>query len=369
MKKTGIWLRGGALAALAVAAAWVFVRFLLGPLMPFLLALALARLMERPVRLLSARLRLPRAVSAGLLTVTAVGLIIALGAALLGVLWNELNRLVAFLPDLISRLPDITGGWRARVDIWIAAAPLSMQEMLRGGVESVLGRGARFPEAVYERAGAWVAALAAGLPKAALFFVTLILSTFLMSCEYGRLTAWLLKPFPESVRERILKIKDHMAGTCGKWLKAQGILILLTFSALFVGLTAMRVEYAFLLAGVTALLDALPVIGVAVVLLPWALYSLMTGAVARGVGLLLLYAAVTLLRGFLEPKLVGRRIGLPPLPTLMSLYIGFLLWGVPGMILTPFAVVMVKQMAEWGWIWPGRTDTPQHGQTGQGDGL
>ena len=346
-------LRRGGIAALVTAGAWLFLRFLLEPLMPFLLGLVLARLMENPVRLLSARLRLPRAVCAGALTVAAVGLLAALGAALVSILWVELNRLVAALPGLMARLPDITGSWRERVDIWIEAAPLPMQDMLRSALESFLAGGSSIPGDVYTLAGTLITALATGFPKTVLFLFTTVLSTFLISCEYARLTALLMRPFPERIRERILKIKNHMTLTAGKWLRAQAILIFITFVLLFMGLFAMREPYALLIAGVTALLDALPVIGIGLVLLPWAIYSFISGSAVKGIALLMLYAVVSLARGLTEPKLVGRQIGLPPLLTLMSMYAGFLLWGVTGMILTPFGAMLVKQMTEWGWIWPG----------------
>ncbi|MCL2030292.1 MAG: sporulation integral membrane protein YtvI [Oscillospiraceae bacterium] len=349
-KKYAVILRKAAIAIPLIAGVWLFLRFLLEPVMPFLLGLGLARLMEKPVRLLSARLRLPRAVCAGALTLTAVGVLAALGAALISALWGELNRLVAALPGLMASLPDIAGSWRGRVDIWIEAAPLAMQDILRAALERFLAGGSAIPGEIYARAGALITALAAGLPKTVLFLFTAVLSTFLISCEYPKLTARLMRPFSERARERVLKIKNHLTLTAGKWLKAQVILIFFTFLLLFTGLLAIRAEYALLIAGVTALLDALPVIGIGLVLLPWAVYSFLSGQAVRGAALLTLYAVVSLVRGLTEPKLVGRQIGLPPLLTLMSMYAGFRLWGVPGMILTPFGAMLVKQMAEWGWF-------------------
>lgn len=347
------------IAAIILVAIWAFVRFALQLLLPFIIALLLARLMETPIRLLHERFNLPRGVSAALLTLAFVGLLAALGVAVVNTLISELNRLLSALPDLMTRLPDITGAWQNRVDIWIAAAPIPMQDFLRSALERFFTESASIPGDIYTWARSLAAALATGLPRAVLFFFTMILSTFLISCEYKKLTIMMMKPFSKNIRQRILRVKEHLTHTAGRWLKAQALLICITFLTLLMGLLLLREPYALLIALVTALLDALPVIGIGLVLLPWAVYCLLSGAVTRGVLLLLLYAVITLVRGMLEPRLVGRQIGLPPLLTLMSMYVGFSVWGVIGMILMPFAAMLFKQMIEWGWIFPQKKENMQ----------
>jgi len=106
---------------------------------------------------------------------------------------------------------------------------------------------------------------------------------------------------------------------------------------------------------VVALVDALPVLGTGTVLVPWAVICFLQGEGARAIGLLGVYAVVTLSRSMLEPKLVGRHLGLDPLVTLMALYVGYKLWGVGGMIFAPLLAVTIMQVT------PGRErgDTPE----------
>ena len=349
-KKHLIWLWRLFCLVLAGTALWAGVRFALPLLLPFLLGLGLARLMERPVRWLMERLRLPRVLAAGLMTLLLAGLLVGLLVWLGLLLLTELNRLVAALPELMTRLPTRLGGLMDRVEVWIAAAPLSMQELLRSVVDGAVSGGAAIPGQLYTWLAGVLAGVAAGFPRTMLFGTALVLSTFFISGDYPRLTTLLLRPFKEETRQKILKIKEHLTKTLGRWLRAQGIVILITFVLLLLGLLLLREDYALLLAAVTACLDALPIIGVGFVLLPWGLYCLLSGQASRGICLLLLYAVVTLVRGLTEPKLVGHQIGLPPLPTLMALYVGFLLWGIWGMILAPIGVMLVKQMWDWGWL-------------------
>jgi predicted PurR-regulated permease PerM len=145
-----------------------------------------------------------------------------------------------------------------------------------------------------------------------------------------------LKP----VFEALKRAKTALGG----WLTAQLKLFGLTLLLLAGGLLLLRIPNGLLWALVICLLDALPVLGTGAVLLPWALISFLQSNTPRAIGLLGLYATITLIRSTLEPKLVGRQLGLDPLVTLMALYVGFKLWGLGGMILAPMLTVTTLQL-------------------------
>ena len=100
----------------------------------------------------------------------------------------------------------------------------------------------------------------------------------------------------------------------------------------------------FVLAVLIALVDALPMLGTGTVLIPWAVYALIRGEQALAIGLGALYGVVVLLRSTLEPRLIGRQLGLSPLVTLGALYVGYRLWGVLGMILAPVLVITAGEL-------------------------
>ena len=128
---------------------------------------------------------------------------------------------------------------------------------------------------------------------------------------------------------------------------AQGKLLLVTFGVVSLGLlAALRRPHAVLLGALIAVVDALPVLGSGTVLLPWAAVSLLRGSGGLALGLTVTYAAAAFARSALEPRLLGRQIGLPPLLTLLSLYAGYRLFGLAGMILLPLAVLLAKQVWE-----------------------
>ena len=133
-------------------------------------------------------------------------------------------------------------------------------------------------------------------------------------------------------------------------LKAQSLLWLITFCFLLGGFWLLRLPYALLMAAVTTLVDALPVLGTGTVLLPWALFHLLLGTPLHGAALLALYAVITLVRSLLEPKLVASQVGLPPLAALIAMYMGYCLFGLGGMILLPILLLFVKQLQDGGFV-------------------
>ena len=121
-------------------------------------------------------------------------------------------------------------------------------------------------------------------------------------------------------------------------------LMAVTFGVMSVGFLLLRIPYGLLWAAAVALVDAFPVLGTGTVLVPWSLVCFLQGDSARGIGLLGIYGAATLIRSALEPKLVGKHLGLDPLVTLIALYAGYKLWGLLGMLLAPLLAVAATQV-------------------------
>ena len=120
----------------------------------------------------------------------------------------------------------------------------------------------------------------------------------------------------------------------------------MTLFLLLVGFLVLRVKYAFLLALLIAIVDLLPVLGVGTVLIPWAITVLLGGNYVFGVGLLILYAVVLIVRQLCEPRLIGKSLGIAPLPALFATYAGWQLLGFVGMLIAPLAAVLIKAVYE-----------------------
>ena len=161
----------------------------------------------------------------------------------------------------------------------------------------------------------------------------------------------------------IIKTKRLFSNIIGKMLKAYATIIFVTFCEVTIGLNVLKIigvydgGYIVAIAICTALLDILPVFGTGTVLVPWAVVSFFNGNVGLGIGLLVLYGLITVIRQILEPRLVAMNVGLPPIVTLAGMYLGLQIFGVVGLFAVPITVVMVKVLNEEGviHIWTARS--------------
>ena len=120
----------------------------------------------------------------------------------------------------------------------------------------------------------------------------------------------------------------------------------MTWALVTVGFLLLRISYGPLWAALVALVDAVPLLGTGTVLIPWALVEVLRGNYFMAAGLTGIYVATAVTRAVLEPRLVGRQLGLDPLLTLLALYAGYQIWGILGMIAAPMLATVVKTVAE-----------------------
>lgn len=141
-------------------------------------------------------------------------------------------------------------------------------------------------------------------------------------------------------------IARRLANVGDAYLKTQGIIMLLTTVICTTGFRLMGNPY-YILAGVSiGILDALPVFGTGTVLIPWAVLLLFRHQWARGLILFALYLICYFLREILEAKMMGDRVGLSPLETLISMYVGLQLFGIPGFLLGPIGLLLIEDLVQ-----------------------
>jgi sporulation integral membrane protein YtvI len=200
------------------------------------------------------------------------------------------------------------------------------------------------------RALAAAGSLAGRFPSALLACSFALLSSFFILPDYEGIGAFLLGQLPPRLAEMVQESKDFLVGTVRQVLKAYLLIMAITFGEISLGLWLLRVDYYLIIGLTVAVLDILPVLGSGSILIPWGIWTLLGGNLPLGAGILLLYAVVTGVRTVLEPRLVGRGMGLSPLVTLISMYVGMKLLGVGGLILAPMAVTLVLFLEESGHI-------------------
>ncbi len=179
------------------------------------------------------------------------------------------------------------------------------------------------------------------------FFIALIvgvMACFYLSADFGPLCEKLLRRLPPSSRERIGRLRGRAGRAVRGYLRAYLLLFLLTFVELLIGLWILKQPYALLIALGVAAVDILPVLGAGAILIPWSIVALLFGNYHMGLGLLILYGVITIIRQIVEPHVVGSSLGLHPFITLFFVFVGWELFGIFGMLIAPFAALLVREL-------------------------
>ncbi len=182
------------------------------------------------------------------------------------------------------------------------------------------------------------------IPVFLISFIFTILSSFYIAMDYDSIKAFFKRAIPEDFHFFFIAVREFCSKCLGKILKSYFILMLITFAELLAGFLLLKVSHPVKSAVFIAILDILPLLGTGTVLIPWAVFSLLTNELSFGTGIFVLWAFITVIRNILEPHLIAKELGLSPLLTLLSCFLGLKTMGLKGMIVSPVIFLALKYM-------------------------
>lgn len=346
-------------AVICVGLFYVFIKYCLGVLAPFIIAFILAYALQRPIKWAKKKLRLK---SHGIISFLLVLLVVcivfgALSIAVL-VLFNELKSFASYLTTQFSSIDELI----VTLENYAMGVIVRLPESVRGTIGDYvtnafdsLGKGQSELDLSMLSAplsGAW--SVVKSLPSTILSVVVAVVSCFFMASDYDKVKELVLGFFSDGKRKSIVKTKRTATKAIAKLLKAYVTIMAITFAEMFLGLFLLKLigvydgSYIAIISFVTCIIDIIPVLGTGTVLIPWAVYNLIFGNFGMGVGLLVIYAVITVIRQIVEPKLVANEAGLPAIVTIMAMFIGVRIFGAFGIILLPFTVIILKLLYDEG---------------------
>lgn len=336
LKRTAAFI---AVISAAVVGTFLFVRLSI-VLAPFVLAFLIASLMEPVIKVLERKIGISRKL--------AVPAILAIFLAIPGFLLTVAAvRLTAELKSVSSLLPGLFAGLYEAVSDFISnvrSGDTWIPPELAINAGSIIGNLFSSISGLIDNIVKSLLSTAISIPQAFIFIMTTIMAAYFLASSRLSISNFINKQLPDTWRRQLNILKRDIFSALSGYMKAALILMAITSAILYEGFSFMRLDYPLLIAFLVALVDALPVIGTGTVLLPWAMYSYITGNVPMGSSLLIIYAIVLVIRQLTEPRIMGKQIGLHPLLTLISMYVGFRLDGFTGMIAGPVAVLIVKSV-------------------------
>lgn len=188
------------------------------------------------------------------------------------------------------------------------------------------------------------------VPGFLILILFLIISSYFFATDYDRVVGFVSKQLSKNTIDVILQIKNCISNTVFKFVKAYIVLIALTFIEMLIGLKILGIENIVLISAFTAIVDLLPILGTGSVLLPWALFEIIKGNIVVGLGIMLIYILITIVRNIIEPKLLGKELGLEPILVLICMYLGLKVFGIIGIFGLPLLLIILIDLNKSGKI-------------------
>ena len=265
-----------------------------------------------------------------------IGLLVTL-LAVKGV--SSITGIIQWLPRLYENkllpLATLLYDWFAEKIQMLDPALIGALEML---LESILSGLKNLISYLSGIAVDLVSGVATGIPNLILSLLAMIFSTVFVVGDYERIAAFAGTNIPGNVKKILINIRIYLTDTLFVVIRSYVLIMLLTFGELSILFSLFDIEHAVLKATLIAMLDILPILGTGGIMIPWAVTSLVLGYTRLGLELLLIYGIVTVVRNYVEPKIVGTQLGLHPIITLVSMFIGLRLFGFWGLFGLPVGI-------------------------------
>lgn len=360
--------------AFFAVAFYLFMKYAFGIVSPFIIAFLIAMFLQKPIRAISKKTKIKK----GIIGAVAVLLIISIlitAVALVGYrLVIEFKGFGEYIMSKLHDLPQLIQTAESWLLDKISFLPDSVEKTLSDSVTGIVDNlliateenrtQAETPS--IDMAGIDLSVittplgglLSTAMRIPAVFTAVLIgiIACFFITCDYDGFVNMIKKNISVEHEKALVKTKRLIGDILGKMIKSYATIIFITFCEVSIGLNILKLigvfsgGYILAVSICTAIVDILPVLGTGTILIPWAVVSLFTGNIGLAIGLVVLYAAITVIRQILEPRLVAMNVGLHPVVTLAGMYLGVQLFGVLGIFILPITFILVKTLNDEGII-------------------
>ncbi len=346
---------------------YLFFKYAFGTLLPFLVAIAAAMILQKPVNFISRKTPIKRGLASVFCVLLAFFAIIAV-LVLLGI-WAG-SELKGFIDYIIIQMEDIPA-FIDKIEDYLANGLSFLPDKAENAVTSFIGdKLSSLLDAPNKPAGESMSIdfsalstplmsildTAKAIPTTLVSILVALIACCFMTSDYKTLRGLVLGFFRPETRDKIIRAKNLLIPSLGKMAKAYGKIIAITFCEISLGLGLLKLlgifdsGYIFIIALIIALIDIVPVLGTGTVLIPWAAISLFNGDYAMAIGLVIMYVCITVIRQIIEPKLVAAQLGIPAFLMVIAMFMGTKLFGFIGLFLLPITLVMLKLLNDEGII-------------------
>ncbi len=339
--------------ALIIGLIYLGVKYLLPFLVPFLLGFGIAYILRKPISFCSNKLHISRKIGA-IIFVSLFYIIILLLLTCIGLGGvYGVQSFITELPTLYTKYAEeIIVHLTEKIEEVIISVNNNQEllNMIEKGSDQLISSVGSVIKTISVALFGGVTNLATSLPGFFIKIVLMIISSFFAAIDYNKIMEFFSKQIGEKTSNLITEIKDYLFGTVFVCIKSYAIIMSITFVELSIGLTIIGVKNSIIIALLIAIFDILPVLGTGGVMIPWAVIEFILGDIKMGILLALVYLAITVIRNIIEPKIVGKELGLHPLVTLVSMFIGVNIAGIVGLFGFPIILSLLVHLNNKGVI-------------------
>lgn len=350
-----------------IAIFYLFFKYALGPVFPILCAVIGAMILQKPLNYICSKTPVKRGIASTVLVLLSFLVLVFVVGLLILWIGSEFTGFVRFLVIQLEDIPALLENIKGYLSNLLALLPEKAEVIATNYINDKLDTFTTTPETLLPESsefdfsilstpllGIWNTAKQ--IPTTLVSIVISVVSCCFMTSDFKSVKALILGFFPNETKSKLVRAKRLLIPSLGKMIKAYMIIITITFCELAFGLSILSFldiysgSYIFVIAALTAIIDIVPVLGTGTVLIPWAVFNLISGNYSLAVGLLVLYACITVIRQVIEPKLVAAQLGIPAFLTIVSMFLGSQIFGVIGIFILPITIVMLKLLNDEGII-------------------
>lgn len=338
---------------IAIIAILVFfvIKYGLGLLAPFIIAFFIAYILRKPTNWVSKKFKLPSKLASILMVIlfySTIGVVIVLLTIRLG---SAIAYTFAFLPEFYTTelSPLLMNFFEAIENTFRTMDPQLVQTLNDLFNQSLKALGDLL-SSLSVQVISLVSSYATSLPELLIRILFTIISTFFIASDYNQVVSFLNRQLTPKTANLLRHIKDYIVGTLFVCIRSYALIMFITFVELAIGLSIIQVENSIFIAFLISIFDILPVLGTGGIMIPWIILVAFQGNYALSIGLLVVYLVITVIRNIIEPKIVGQQIGLHPVVTLLSMFIGTKLFGMLGLFGLPITLSLLKHLNNDGTI-------------------
>lgn len=321
-------------------------------ILPIGLAIMIAVLMEPGVKFLVNKLKFPRAFAS--IAVLCTILVFLIGALIIIIteIYDGIAYLAEILPKQVQTLGVILEHYFHSIILPFYETVLSLfdrlealnQPFIQENISSLFSYFSELAAVFFQSILFSIPSVLATIPESFSVILFIFLASLLLSADFPRIKHLFNKKIPARINEKLFKVIYYLKKSTTGFMKAQFILVAISFHLILLGLFILKIEHALTIALLMIVIDLIPYIGTGLLFIPWIFYSFLIGNYPLTIGLAIIYAAVILIRQLIEPKILSMNMDIHPLAWLFAVFIGFKIWGLVGLLLAPFIIVILKSL-------------------------